>query len=152
MARTFKVYKKDGTKVGEGASPVSITGLTPDTQYNAGDYTISAVEDGNESTKVDIPAFKTKVATVAVTGVTVNPTATTLKIGEGADITVAIAPDNATNKKFTVEGTNDAIATHTISEGKVRFTGVSAGEFTATIKTEDGAKTATVKVTVSPAE
>lgn len=59
MARTFKIYKKDGTEVVSGASPLTIPDLTASTDYAAGDFTISAVEDGNESEKVNIPAFKT---------------------------------------------------------------------------------------------
>lgn len=63
MARTFNVYKKDGTKIlTEQASPVKITGLTADTQYALGDYLVSAVEEGKEeSDKVEVPAFKTLV-------------------------------------------------------------------------------------------
>lgn len=61
MARTFKIYKKGAldTAVVEGASPLTITGLTANTDYAKGDYVISAVEDGKESAKVDVPAFKT---------------------------------------------------------------------------------------------
>lgn len=101
-------------------------------------------------TKFSLETVK-KSGSVAVTGVSVNPTSTTLNVGQGADITVTVSPENATDKSFTVEGANDAIATHEITDGKVRFTGVAAGEFTATIKTTDGAKTATVKVTVNEA-
>lgn len=101
-------------------------------------------------TKFSLETVK-KSGSVAVTGVSVNPTSTTLNVGQGADITVTVSPENATDKSFTVEGANDAIATHEITDGKVSFTGVAAGEFTATIKTTDGAKTATVKVTVNEA-
>lgn len=61
MARTFNVYKKDGSKIlTEQASPVVITGLTADTQYALGDFLVSAIEDGKEeSEKVEVPAFKT---------------------------------------------------------------------------------------------
>lgn len=59
MARTFKIYKKDGTKVAESASPLTIPNLTAETAYSKGDFQISAVEDGKESTKVDIAAFTT---------------------------------------------------------------------------------------------
>lgn len=61
MARTFNIYAKgDLTKpVVSGASPLTITGLTAETAYSAGDYVISAVEDGKESEKVNVPAFTT---------------------------------------------------------------------------------------------
>lgn len=64
MARTFNIYAKADLKtpVVSGASPLTITGLTADTDYAAGDYVISAVEDGNESEKVNVPAFKTQAS------------------------------------------------------------------------------------------
>lgn len=147
MTKTLKVYN-GATVLKEGASPLKITGLTPEKTYN---LECAWVENGVESTKTAVPAFTTKASTVAVTGVTTNPTSTTLNIGQGADINVTVAPANATNKTFTVEGVNNAIATHTISGSKVRFTGVAQGTFTATVKTADGAKTATIAVTVNPA-
>lgn len=147
MAKTLRVYNGE-TVLKEGTSPLALTGLTPETEYN---LQCAWVEDGVESSKTAVPKFTTKASTVAVTGVTVNPTETTLNIGQGADITVTVAPENATDKTFAVEGANDAIATHTISAGKVRFTGVAEGTFTATVKTTDGAKTATIAVTVNPA-
>lgn len=56
-ARTFKISKKDGTLVAEGASPLAITGLAADTVVAAGDYVAVAVENGKESEPVDIPGF-----------------------------------------------------------------------------------------------
>lgn len=61
MVRKFNVYKKTGEKVvTEATSPVTITGLTAETQYAKGDFQVTAIEDGKaESTKVDVPAFTT---------------------------------------------------------------------------------------------
>lgn len=59
MAETFKIYKKDGTKVVEGVSPLTITGIAADTQVAKGDYKAVNVVNGIESAKIDIPAFKT---------------------------------------------------------------------------------------------
>ena len=61
MARTFKITK-DGATVVEGASPLTIPSLTPDTEYTAGAYKIVAIEDGKESTPVDVPEFTTIAA------------------------------------------------------------------------------------------
>lgn len=157
MARLFNVYQnseKGSTKIQSGVtSPITIPGLLPGIAHSEGEYQVTAVDDGKlESEKVNVPAFTTKPTVVAVTGVTVNPNTTTLDIGQSADITVNVTPSNATNKEFTIEGGNDAIATHVISDGNVRFTGVSEGTFTATVKTTDGDKTTTVSVTVNPAE
>lgn len=59
MVDTFRIYKKDGTKVAEGASPLSITGVTAETTVAKGDYQAVRVTNDVESKKVDIPAFKT---------------------------------------------------------------------------------------------
>ena len=59
MADTFKIYKKDGTKVAEGVSPLSITGIAAETPVAKGDYQAVRVNGSIESTKVDIPAFTT---------------------------------------------------------------------------------------------
>jgi hypothetical protein len=55
MVRKFKVYN-GSTLLKEGDSPLQITGLNPLTKY---DLTISALEDGKESNKVDVPTFTT---------------------------------------------------------------------------------------------
>lgn len=57
MTRTFKINKKDGTNVAEGASPLAITGLAAGTKVAVGDYVAVAVDFGRESTPVPIPAF-----------------------------------------------------------------------------------------------
>lgn len=61
MAKLFNVYKKTGEKiVTEKPSPVTITGLTAETEYQKGDFKVTAIEDGkSESSKVDVPAFTT---------------------------------------------------------------------------------------------
>lgn len=61
MVRKFNVYKKTGEKVvTEATSPVTITGLTAETEYAKGDFQVTAIEDGKaESTKVDVLAFTT---------------------------------------------------------------------------------------------
>ena len=151
MADTFKIYSKDGkTVVASGVSPINITGLTPNTTYAAGTYLASRVVDNVESSTVPIPEFKTQVR--AVSGVTVDKPTVSVKVGEGANITVNIAPADATNKEFTLEGTDNTIATNTITGTTIRFTGVKEGTFTATVKSKaDATKTATIAVTVTAA-
>lgn len=61
MVRTFKITK-DGTEVVAGASPLVIPDLAAETNYPAGTYKIVAVEDGVESTPVDVPEFTTTAA------------------------------------------------------------------------------------------
>lgn len=61
MAKVFNVYKKTGEKiVSEQPSPVTITGLTAETEYAKGDFQVTAIEDGKpESSKVDVLEFTT---------------------------------------------------------------------------------------------
>lgn len=55
MARIFKVYNGEQV-IKQGASPLTITGLTASTKHN---LKISAVEDNKESAKVNVPEFTT---------------------------------------------------------------------------------------------
>ena len=80
-----------------------------------------------------------------MTGVTLNKTTLTLKVGASETLTATIAPTNASNKNVTWASSNATIATVDAS-GKV--TGVAKGTATITVTTEDGGKTATCTVTV----
>ena len=81
-----------------------------------------------------------------MTGVTLNKSTLTLKVGASETLTATIAPANASNKNVTWKSSNATIATVDAS-GKV--TGLAKGTVTITVTTEDGAKTATCKVTVT---
>lgn len=59
MGDIFRIYKKDETKVAEGVSPLTITGVEPETSVAKGDYQATRVDGDMESTKVDIAAFTT---------------------------------------------------------------------------------------------
>ena len=141
MARTFKVY--NGTEViKEGASPLALTGLTASTNYN---LKISAVENGKESDKVDVPEFTTTAPVVAVTSVELAPATVSVEIGAKTQLTATVKPAGATNKKVTYSSSDDTKATVSAT-GEV--SGVAEGTATITVTTEDGNKTATSTVTV----
>jgi transglutaminase/protease-like cytokinesis protein 3 len=82
---------------------------------------------------------------VPVTGVTLNPTSTSIAVNGTGQLTVTVLPNEATNKSVTWSTSNPAIATVS-SSGLV--TGISAGTATITVTTVDGNKTATCEVTV----
>ena len=88
----------------------------------------------------------TAVQTVAVTGVSLNKTSLTLTEGSSETLTASVSPDNATDKTVTWSTSDANFAT--VSDGKV--TAVAEGSATITVKTTDGNKTATCKVTVNP--
>ncbi len=114
------------------------------TAVKAGEATITVTtEDGGKTATCKVTV---KTATIAVTGVTLNKATLSLIAGASETLTATVAPADATNKKVTWKSSNAAVAT-VDAAGKV--TAVKAGEATITVTTEDGAKTAACKVTVT---
>ncbi|MBB6110036.1 Glycosidase [Mucilaginibacter lappiensis] len=87
------------------------------------------------------------VAQVPVTGVSVAPTSATIAAGLTQQLIATIAPTNATNTNVTWTSSNTAVATVSAT-GLV--TAIAAGTATITVKTQDGSKTATSSITVTP--
>lgn len=85
---------------------------------------------------------------VAVQGITLNPTSTSVIVGGTATITATITPSNASNKNISWRSNNNGVATVDAS-GIV--TGKGVGNATITAETEDGHKTATCQVSVTAA-
>jgi len=85
---------------------------------------------------------------VAVTGVSVNPTALTFTVGDAdKTVTATVAPENATEKGVTWSTNNEAVATvtqagvvHAVAKGTATITATSKGDTT---------KAATCSVTVN---
>lgn len=141
--RTFKVLDAKGQVVGEGASPIVITGLKPESTYN---YTAVAIEDGKESESVKVPTINTKASNVAVTGVDLKPDTASVVVGATTQLTATVQPDNATNKAVTYKSSDETKAT---VDDKGVVTGVSAGTADITVTTADGNKTDKTAVTVT---
>lgn len=85
------------------------------------------------------------VKNVAVTKVTVNKTAITLTEGQTQKVVATVNPTDATNKAVTWSSNNTGVAT-VDKNGNIK--GIKEGTAVITVKTKDGNKTATVKVTV----
>lgn len=107
---------------------------------------VELFSEGATTNFTSVSAWSTGIQNIAVTGVTLNKTSTTLKAGRTETLVATIAPANATNKNVTWSSTNTAVAT-------VNPTGVvsAIAPGTATIKatTQDGAKIASCSVTVT---
>lgn len=88
----------------------------------------------------------TKQVIVPVTGVTLNATSAEVFAGHTFTLNATVAPDNATDKSLTWTSANAAVAG--VDAGGV-VSGVSPGTTTITVKTVDGGKTASCKVTVN---
>ena len=83
----------------------------------------------------------------SVSGVSVSPSEVKLtKAGETSQLKATVTPTDAANTKVSYKSSNTKVAT-VDANGKI--TAVANGTATITITTEDGAKTATVKVTVA---
>ena len=114
------------------------------TAVSAGEAIITVTtEDGGKTAtcKVTVNAPQT----VPVTGVTLDKAELKLEKGSTGTLKATVEPQNATNNTVTWSSSNPEVAT--VDNGVV--TAVSAGEAIITVTTEDGAKTATCKVTVN---
>lgn len=89
---------------------------------------------------------ETPPTTVSVQSVTLDKQSATVAVGGTVTLTAAVSPDDATDKGVSWSSSAPEVAT--VSGGVV--TGVSAGQATITVKTDDGGKTAACKVTVNP--
>ena len=119
---------------------VSTNGLV--TALGTGTATITVTtQDGNKTATSAII-----VSAIAVTGVTVSPTAATVGVNGTQQITATVAPANATNKNVSWISNTPAVAAVN-SSGLV--TGLSSGTAIITVTTQDGNKTATCTITVN---
>jgi hypothetical protein len=145
----FKIYKGD-TAVAEGESPLTITGVAPNTDVAAGEYQATRIDGDRESDRVDIPAFKT--LPIAVTGVTLSPKTSTAEAGTAGSrqLTATIEPTNATNKGVTYSISPTTTGLTVSNSGLIEWTeDVTAGQYTTTVTTDDGGKTDTHTLTLT---
>ena len=113
-----------------------VTALKPGTTT----ITVSTADGGKTATcAVTVEAKK-----IPVTGVTLDKEETGLVEGEEVTLAATLAPENATEKTVEWSSSDEKVAT--VKDGKV--TAVAPGTATITVKTVDGSKTATCKVTV----
>lgn len=119
---------------------------------NVSDGTVTAVGIGEAKiTVTTVDGNKTasctvKVLPVPVTGVSLNQSTMSLKVGDTGALTAKVEPSNATNKAVSWTSSNTSVAT--VSNGTV--TAKSVGETTVTVTTADGNQQAACTVTVLP--
>ncbi|MGN0812590.1 MAG: Ig-like domain-containing protein [Candidatus Coproplasma sp.] len=120
------------------------------TAVGVGTATITATAGGKSDTCA-VTVKPAPAGVVAVTGVTLDQTTASLKMGatESVTLTATVAPANATNKAVSWASDNTSVAT--VDQSGV-VTAVSAGTATITVTTADGNKTATCVVTVAAAD
>lgn len=86
-----------------------------------------------------------KAQSVQVTGVSLSETELTLAVGAKVPLKATVTPANATNQEVTWTSDKPEVAS---VDANGTVTAVAAGEATVTVKTKDGDKTASCKVTV----
>ena len=148
MADILNVYQGESiissAEYVDGIATVSIDGLEANTDYAAGTYQVSRQNDNGESSKVDVPAFKTKP--INVTGVTLDKSTLSLEEGATGNLVATVAPSTASDKTVTFASSDAEVAT-VDNTGKV--TAVKAGNADITVTTKDGNKTAKCTLTVT---
>lgn len=104
MATKFDVYNDKGTLVASAKeSPVTVTGLSPDTTYTGWYVTVSG-----QTAKTTIPDFTTKASTTTTTSTTLNVTTTTS--------TTTVKPTTTTTTSTTtVKPTTTTTSTTTVA-------------------------------------
>ena len=90
---------------------------------------------------------RVSVTPIHVTSVKLNKSSTTLVVGESETLTATVLPADATDKSVTWTSSDSSVATVN-SNGTI--TAVAIGTATITVKTNDGGKTATCWVSVTP--
>ncbi len=128
--------------------PLAKTGAADKVQI----YGEIGLEYGDQKAHALLTVAPAAASTVKVTGVTLSKKTASVKVGATNTVTARVVPDGATNKKVTWASDTPANATVTADNengSSATITGVKAGTAKVTATTADGAKTATVDVTVS---
>ena len=100
--------------------------------------------DYNDLTYSIVPAHVD--VTIPVNSISLNKSETSIVIGKSETLTAAVQPDNATNKTVSWRSSDASVAS--VKDGVV--TAHKAGTATITATTEDGGRTASCKITVTP--
>ena len=136
-----------GTNVKEMQVTTANTNLTVNGTVDRlqADKAVTVKGNGTIYEKTDNVTVTDQVKT-GVTGVKLAPTEIILDVNGTRTLTATVEPANATNQKVTWSSDNESVAT---VDNSGNVTAKAAGTATITVTTEDGAKTATCKVTVN---
>ncbi|HDZ8650469.1 TPA: Ig domain-containing protein [Staphylococcus aureus] len=147
--KTLKLYKGDivvASEQGEGKVSVTLSNLEADTMYPKGAYQVAWEENGKESSKVDVPEFKTNP--ILVTGVSFEENDKELTEGMSDTVKANVTPSTATNKilKYTSEHPEFV----TVDENTGDIQGIAEGSSVITATSTDGTeKTGQITVNVT---
>ncbi|ELN4158473.1 phage tail tube protein [Salmonella enterica] len=94
-------------------------------------------------------AEESSVAVIAVTGVSLDKSTTTVAVAATTTLNVTVAPASASDQSFRATTTDAGKATVTVAGTVLTVTGIAAGTADIIVMTNDGLFVATCKVTVS---
>lgn len=126
-------WKSDDTSIATVDANGKVTGVA------AGKTTITATTANGKSATCEVT-----VQAIAVTGVSLDKTSATIKIGSSTTLKATVTPDDATNKEVTWSSSDNTIAS--VTNGTV--SGIKEGTATITVTTKDGGFKAQCTVTV----
>ncbi|MCR5100452.1 MAG: Ig-like domain-containing protein, partial [Butyrivibrio sp.] len=129
-------WKSDNTKI----ATVTGDGLVKAKKIGSTKITVTS-NDGNYTATIKVKVVKT----TKVTGVKLNKSKKTLKVGKTYTLKATVKPKKATIKDVTWSSSNKKVAT---VDGNGKVTAKSKGTATITVKTKDGKYTATCKIKV----
>lgn len=154
------IWDSAGNVVARKDESPSITGTYMNIFYNINDELHATLSPGQTYTckfycvyngtryESGTQSFTTKGSSnVSVTGIGLSRASATLTAGSKLSLTATVSPSNATNKGVSWSSSNASVAT-VDSQGNV--TAVKTGTATITARTNDGGKTASCTITVSP--
>lgn len=130
----------------------SVTISCPSAGSVTATLTVTGIKDNQPGQQVGTAnaTFQVDAATIAVTGITVSPKTTTIKVNTTTSLSASVSPTNATEQGVTWSSSNSSMAT-VDDKGVVR--GVAPGEVTITATSRsDPQKKDTCTVTVQPAD
>ncbi len=137
----------NGHLVAQKAGTATITVQEPNSGISAS-ISVTVKEKPNKKPSNTTPSNSNSNTKVSVKSISLNLKEATLDVGETILVKATISPKDATNKKVTWESNNKGVAT--VDNGKI--TGISEGEATITVTTEDGKHKASIKVKVKKKE
>lgn len=122
-----------------------VTGVAEGTVTITAQYT-NTTDANNPISWVRYSKITVEKAPVAVTGVTVDPTAMDVYIGQTGQVNAIVAPEDATDKSVTFQSSDTAVAT---VDATGLVTGVATGSAAIVCRTNDGGYLATCQVNVT---
>ena len=130
----------------ESVASVNSSGVVTGITEGSATIIATAKTNLNVSASCKITVTPAKDTTVRVTKVKLNKTKATLVKGQKLTLKPTISPSKATNKKLTWSSSNKKVAK---VDAKGVVTAIGKGTATITVKTKDGGKKATCKITVN---